>query len=113
MGAAYLAALEHPHIARLIDGGTTPEGLPYFVMEYVEGKPLLQYCEKHSAPIRQQAGTIPENLRRRPLRARAHDHPPRLETGKRIATRGSVSRRTARGVCLKRKWEAGPLDAED
>ena len=49
-----LAALEHPHIARLIDGGTTPEGLPYFVMEYVEGKPLLQYCEEHSAPVRQR-----------------------------------------------------------
>ena len=43
-----LATLEHPHIARLIDGGTTVEGLPYFVMEYVEGEPLLRYCEIHS-----------------------------------------------------------------
>src|SRR5438876_7731635 len=35
-----LAALEHPNIARLLDGGTTEEGLPYFVMEYVQGRPL-------------------------------------------------------------------------
>ena len=36
-----LAALEHPGIARLYDGGTTEEGLPYFVMEYVAGESLL------------------------------------------------------------------------
>lgn len=35
-----LASLEHPHIARLLDGGTTPEGEPYLVMEYVDGEPL-------------------------------------------------------------------------
>jgi eukaryotic-like serine/threonine-protein kinase len=39
------ARLEHPDIARLLDGGATPEGEPYFVMEYVEGVPLLEYCE--------------------------------------------------------------------
>jgi serine/threonine protein kinase/tetratricopeptide (TPR) repeat protein len=39
-----LARLEHPNIARLIDGGTTDDGAPYFVMERVEGKPLLDYC---------------------------------------------------------------------
>ena len=35
-----LAALDHPYIARLVDGGTSPDGRPYFVMEYVDGKPL-------------------------------------------------------------------------
>ncbi len=40
-----LARLEHPNIARLIDGGMTEDGLPYFVMEYVEGEPLNAYCE--------------------------------------------------------------------
>ena len=35
-----LASLEHPNIARLIDGGTTADGLPYFVMEYIEGQPI-------------------------------------------------------------------------
>lgn len=40
-----LATLDHPHIARLLDGGSTEDGLPYFVMEYVEGEPLYSYCE--------------------------------------------------------------------
>jgi len=40
-----LAGLEHTNIARLVDGGSTPEGLPYLVMEYVEGTPIDQYCE--------------------------------------------------------------------
>ena len=35
-----LAALDHPNVARLLDGGTTDEGWPYFVMEYVEGSPI-------------------------------------------------------------------------
>ena len=39
-----LAPLDHPNIARLLDGGTTHDGLPYFVMEYVEGWPVDQYC---------------------------------------------------------------------
>jgi serine/threonine protein kinase/Tol biopolymer transport system component/tetratricopeptide (TPR) repeat protein len=49
-----LARLEHPNIARLVDGGTTADGLPYFVMEYVEGEPLLQYCESRSLPLRER-----------------------------------------------------------
>jgi serine/threonine protein kinase/tetratricopeptide (TPR) repeat protein len=43
-----LAQLDHPNIARLIDGGTTDEGLPYFVMEYVNGEPIGAYCDGHS-----------------------------------------------------------------
>jgi eukaryotic-like serine/threonine-protein kinase len=39
-----LAALDHPNIARLLDGGTTADGLPYFVMEYIAGQPLHEYC---------------------------------------------------------------------
>ena len=42
-----LAALDHPHIAGLLDGGTTEDGLPYFVMEYIEGQPLYRYCDTH------------------------------------------------------------------
>jgi serine/threonine protein kinase len=38
-----LASLEHPHIARLLDGGTTDDGLPYLVMEYIEGRPITDY----------------------------------------------------------------------
>ncbi|HEY4575121.1 MAG TPA: serine/threonine-protein kinase, partial [Thermoanaerobaculia bacterium] len=42
-----LASLSHPAIARLLDGGTTEEGLPYLVMELIEGVPVDQYCEQH------------------------------------------------------------------
>jgi len=42
-----LAGLNHPNIARLLDGGTTPDGLPYFVMEYVNGTPLDRYCDEN------------------------------------------------------------------
>lgn len=42
-----LANLEHPNIARLLDGGTTEDGLPYFVMEYVKGKPITKYSDQH------------------------------------------------------------------
>ncbi|MCU0226734.1 MAG: serine/threonine protein kinase [Bryobacterales bacterium] len=47
-----LARLEHPGIARLLDGGTTDKGTPYFVMEYVEGKLLLDYCDEMGMDIR-------------------------------------------------------------
>ncbi len=40
-----LAALNHPNIARLLDGGTTNDGLPYFVMEYIDGLPIHRYCD--------------------------------------------------------------------
>jgi serine/threonine protein kinase/Tol biopolymer transport system component/tetratricopeptide (TPR) repeat protein len=49
-----LARLEHPNIARLIDGGTTAAGLPYFVMEYAEGEPLTRYCESRSIAVQQR-----------------------------------------------------------
>jgi eukaryotic-like serine/threonine-protein kinase len=39
------AMLDHPHIARLIDGGSAPDGSPYLVMDHVSGKPLLMYCD--------------------------------------------------------------------
>ncbi|MEZ5403881.1 MAG: serine/threonine-protein kinase [Bryobacteraceae bacterium] len=41
-----LAGLDHPNIARILDGGQTPDGLPYYVMEYVEGLPLDRYCDE-------------------------------------------------------------------
>ncbi len=46
-----LASLEHPSITRLIDGGTTDDGLPYFVMEFVEGKRLDHYCDSRCLSI--------------------------------------------------------------
>ena len=46
-----LASLEHPNIAHLIDGGSTAEGVPYLIMEYVEGTPIDEYCETYKLPI--------------------------------------------------------------
>lgn len=40
-----LAGLEHRNIARMLDGGSTPDGRPYFVMEYVDGSPIRSYCD--------------------------------------------------------------------
>ena len=42
-----LASIDHPNIARLLDGGSTEDGLPYFVMEYIEGEPLNHYCDNN------------------------------------------------------------------
>ncbi len=47
-----LANLAHPNIAALLDGGTTDDGLSYFVMEYVEGTPVDQYCRAAALPQR-------------------------------------------------------------
>jgi len=49
-----LAALEHPDIARLLDGGVTADGLPWFAMEYVEGMPIDRYCDTHGLTIEQR-----------------------------------------------------------
>ncbi len=46
-----LASLDHPNIARLIDGGSTPEGMPFLAMEYVEGIPIDQFCESRASAI--------------------------------------------------------------
>ncbi len=49
-----LAGLDHPNIARLLDGGTTDDGIPYLVMELVDGVPIDQYCETHELSIAQR-----------------------------------------------------------
>ena len=51
-----LARLTHPNIARLLDGGSTPEGVPYLVMEFIEGESITAWCEQRTL-------NIPERLR--------------------------------------------------
>jgi len=46
-----LAHLDHPNIARLLDGGATDAGVPYLVMEYVPGEPITTWCERRSLPL--------------------------------------------------------------
>ncbi len=49
-----LAALDHPNIVRLLDGGTTERGLPYFVLEYVEGRSLDEFCRARQPSLNQR-----------------------------------------------------------
>ncbi len=46
-----LASIDHPFIARLLDGGSTDDGLPYFVMEYIEGEPINVYCDRNQLSV--------------------------------------------------------------
>jgi serine/threonine protein kinase len=47
-----LERTDHPNIARILDAGRTPDGLPYLVMEYVEGSPITEHCRRNRAPLR-------------------------------------------------------------
>jgi len=46
-----LAMVDHPHVARVYDGGVTASGRPYFVMEYVAGVPITDYCDEHKLTV--------------------------------------------------------------
>ncbi|MBV8113286.1 MAG: tetratricopeptide repeat protein [Silvibacterium sp.] len=49
-----LALMDHPAIAKVFDAGSTPDGRPYFVMEFVAGIPITAYCDKHKLTVRQR-----------------------------------------------------------
>ena len=49
-----LALMDHPAIAKVFDAGSTPQGRPYFVMEYVTGIPITEYCDQHKLTVRQR-----------------------------------------------------------
>ncbi|HJT97891.1 MAG TPA: tetratricopeptide repeat protein [Rhodanobacteraceae bacterium] len=53
-----LADLSHPHIARLLDGGSTADGQPYLVMEYVEGKPINAFCRERELALAERLKLI-------------------------------------------------------
>ncbi|HEY3837803.1 MAG TPA: protein kinase [Bryobacteraceae bacterium] len=64
-----LAGLDHPYITRLLDGGTSADGRPYFVMELVEGVPIQQFCREHHLTVRERC-----ELFRRVCEAVAYAH---------------------------------------
>jgi len=49
-----LAVMDHPSVARVFDAGTTPAGRPYFVMEYVKGAPITEFCDTHNLTVRER-----------------------------------------------------------
>lgn len=49
-----LAQMKHPAIAQVYDAGTTPDGYPYFAMEFIEGEPLVRFCEQRRLPLRER-----------------------------------------------------------
>ena len=49
-----LAIMDHPAIAKVFDAGTTEQGQPYFVMEYVPGPPITDYCDEHKLTVKQR-----------------------------------------------------------
>ncbi len=49
-----LARLVHPNVARLLDGGTTPDGVPFIAMEFVDGVPLDRFCHERALPLRER-----------------------------------------------------------
>ena len=53
-----LAGIEHPNIARLVDGGRTTDGLPYFVMEYIDGTPVDTFCDTHELDTRERVRLV-------------------------------------------------------
>ena len=53
---AVLAGLDHPNVARLIDGGVTADGLPYLAMELVDGEPITDYAERHGLATADRLG---------------------------------------------------------
>jgi serine/threonine protein kinase len=49
-----LALMDHPHVAKVFDAGTTASGRPFFVMELVKGTPITKYCDEHRLTPRQR-----------------------------------------------------------
>jgi tetratricopeptide (TPR) repeat protein len=53
-----VAILDHPHVARLYDSGTTADGRPYFAMEFVDGEPIQTFCTAHALPRRDRVAQL-------------------------------------------------------
>jgi WD40 repeat protein/serine/threonine protein kinase len=53
-----LALMDHPNIAKVLDGGETASGRPYFVMELVKGVPITEYCDQNQVPVRERLGLV-------------------------------------------------------
>ena len=107
-----LANLEHANIARLIDGGTTESGVPYFVMELVEGLSIDQYCDSNRLPIRERL-----RLFRSVCSAVEYAHQNLvvhrdLKPGNILVTKDGVAKLLDFGIAKMLAEESGSRDAE-
>ena len=83
-----LALMDHPNIARIYDGGVTPAGQPFFVMELVHGVPLTDYCDQKRLTVKDRLElfvSVCQAVQHAPPEG---DHPPRPEAGERAGDRG-------------------------
>jgi serine/threonine protein kinase/TolB-like protein len=103
-----LADLSHPNIAMLLDGGTTDDGLPYFVMEYVEGSPIDAFCGERRLPVEERL-----HLVRKVCEAAHHAHEHRvvhrdLKPGNILVTRDGVPKLLDFGIAKVVDVGSGP-----
>ena len=83
-----LALMDHPNIARIYDGGLTPAGQPFFVMELVRGVPLTEYCDQQRLTVQARLELFVVGLPGGAARPPERDHPPRPQAGKRPGNGG-------------------------
>ena len=105
-----LAMMDHPNIAKVLDGGLTAEGRPFFVMELVNGLPLTEYCDEAKLTHPRAAGAVRPRLPGGAARPPEGDHPPRPEA---VEHPGHALRRQAgaQGDRLRRRQGDGrPAD---
>ncbi len=53
-----LAVMDHPHIAKVLDAGASPDGRPYFVMDFVEGQSITEYCDRRALPVKRRVALM-------------------------------------------------------
>ncbi len=78
-----LALMDHPHIAKVLDAGTTDQGRPFFVMELVKGVPITEYCDRHRLGIPERLALF-RQVCSAVQHAHQKDHPPRPEADSNI-----------------------------
>ena len=88
-----LALMDHPAIARVFDAGATPQGRPYFVMEFVQGEPITAYCTRHKLTVAERLQLVIQVCEGGAARPSEGHHPPRseaLERARHVAGRPPV-----------------------
>ena len=91
-----LALMDHPHIAKFLDAGTTDSGRPFFVMEPVDGVPITEYCDRNRLTPEGAARAVRAGLPGDPARPPEGHHPPRHQAVQRPGRRSRTAGRCPR-----------------